>query len=177
MLMLSFAGCVFTLVMGSFLGYHIYLVLCVCLPLFPTPAHLNALSFLSFHFSCPQNTARIKRHSSTYPHFISSDISLPSLPAASQAHPKNTNSPTHSVAPSAPPMRAYVSTTSAGGATPRKYLGHHRQRALAAQNASGLPRGRLGCCGAGTAMVRVRSFRGIPTRRMSSSSSQPSWSG
>jgi palmitoyltransferase len=27
MLILSFAGCVFTLVMGSFLGYHIYLVL------------------------------------------------------------------------------------------------------------------------------------------------------
>ena len=46
MLMLSFAGCVFTLVMGSFLGYHIYLVLCVCLPLFPTPAHLNAPSYL-----------------------------------------------------------------------------------------------------------------------------------
>ena len=31
MLILSFAGCIFTLVMGSFLGYHIYLVLCVCL--------------------------------------------------------------------------------------------------------------------------------------------------
>ena len=30
MLMLAFAGCAFTLVMGSFLGYHIYLVLCVC---------------------------------------------------------------------------------------------------------------------------------------------------
>ena len=135
-------------------------------------------SFFSLSISlAPKNTARIKRHSSTYPHSISSDISLPSLPAASQAHPKNINSPTHSVAPSAPPMRAYVSMTSDGGATPRKYLGHHRQRAPAAQNASGLPRGRLGCCGAGTAMVRVRSFRGIPTRRMSSSSSRPSWSG
>jgi palmitoyltransferase len=29
MLLLSFAGCAFTLVMGSFLCYHIYLVLCV----------------------------------------------------------------------------------------------------------------------------------------------------
>lgn len=29
MLMLSFAGCVFALVVGSFLAYHIYLVLCV----------------------------------------------------------------------------------------------------------------------------------------------------
>ena len=29
MLLLSFAGCAFTLVMGSFLGYHIYLVLFV----------------------------------------------------------------------------------------------------------------------------------------------------
>jgi len=29
MLLLSFAGCAFTLVMGSFLGYHIYLVLSV----------------------------------------------------------------------------------------------------------------------------------------------------
>jgi hypothetical protein len=35
MLLLSFAGCAFTLVMGSFLGYHIYLVLFVA-SLFPT---------------------------------------------------------------------------------------------------------------------------------------------
>ena len=29
MLLLSFAGCVFTLIMGSFFGYHVYLVLYV----------------------------------------------------------------------------------------------------------------------------------------------------
>jgi hypothetical protein len=41
MLLLSFAGCAFTLVMGSFLGYHIYLVLCV---LFPPPSVLGTNS-------------------------------------------------------------------------------------------------------------------------------------
>ena len=32
MLLLSFAGCAFALVLGSFLCYHIYLVLCVFFP-------------------------------------------------------------------------------------------------------------------------------------------------
>jgi palmitoyltransferase len=55
--MLSFAGCVFTLVMGSFLGYHIYLVLCVCL-LLPlrqtkTPNIKTHLSFFLSSLSLP----------------------------------------------------------------------------------------------------------------------------
>jgi hypothetical protein len=139
----------------GFLPRLSYLPRPVRLPAPPLPRdqrkHLTfKRTFLSFSppFPFPQHntTARIKRHSSTYPHSISSDISLPSLPPASQVHPKNINSPSRSAAPSALLMRAYDSTTSAGGATPLKYL-EPRQApaaaAAAAQNAAGLPRGRL----------------------------------
>src|SRR5258708_12293139 len=76
MLMLSFAGCVFTLVMGSFLGYHIYLVLCVLLPpsfLKQTPLTSKRSSFLPSFPSFPSSlslptTPQITHHYLPHPH-------------------------------------------------------------------------------------------------------------
>jgi palmitoyltransferase ZDHHC2/15/20 len=77
MLMLSFAGCAFTLVMGSFLGYHIYLVLCVFLlpslssnkhtltskrssflPLFPLPPPHNSTNQTTLEHISPFHLLR-----------------------------------------------------------------------------------------------------------------------
>ena len=134
----------------------------------PTTKHLTP--FLS------SRTARIKRHSSTSLHSTSSTTSHPCPPAASQVHPKSASSHTHNAAPFAPPMRVYGSTISAGGATPRRCLVRGRAWVWA-QSAAGVPRGRHDYCGAAIAVGRARNSRAIPTQRMCSSSSRPSWSG
>jgi hypothetical protein len=88
MLLLSFAGCAFTLVMGSFLGYHIYLVLCV---LFPSPSILDTNHLTSPTHSSGARVARIKRRSNTSRPTTSYDISPHCPPAASQVRLWNIN--------------------------------------------------------------------------------------
>ena len=152
MLLLSFAGCVFTLVMGSFLGYHIYLVLCVLSPLSPL-IHVTQVTTPTLVLGM---AVRIKRRSRTSRPSTSYDTSPRCPPAASQVRPKSTNSRPHSAAPYTRPTRAYASTTSAGGATRRRCLGPWGRTAAGAL-------GPLGCYGAvvGTSTILPQALANV----------------